>query len=67
MTATQFEQLEETEAVEVLRWRFDVLMRGGFDMEQAAVVAAHVDIDLHTAVDLLGRGCSPELAVRILL
>lgn len=67
MTAAQFEQLEETEAVEVLRWRFDVLMRGGFDMEQAAVVAAHVDVDLHTAVDLLGRGCSPELAVRILL
>ena len=25
MTAAQFEQLEETEAIEVLRWRFDVL------------------------------------------
>ncbi len=67
MTAAQFEQLEETEAVEVLRWRFDVLLRVGFDIEQAAVVAANVEIDLHAAEDLLRRGCPSDLALRILM
>lgn len=67
MTAAQFEQLEDSEAVEVLRWRFDVLLRAGFDFDQAAVVAAHVDVDLHAAVDLLGRGCPAETAIRILV
>lgn len=67
MTAAQFEQLEEHEATEVLRWRFEVLVRAGFDLEQAAVVAAHVEIDLHEAVELLDRGCTPEIALRILL
>ena len=67
MTAAQFEQLEETEAVEVLRWRFDVLIRVGFGIEQAAVIAANVEIDLHAAEDLLQRGCPQELALRILM
>lgn len=67
MTAAQFEDLEESEAVEVLRWRFDVLLRAGFDFEQAAVVAAHVDTDLHDAVALVERGCPVETAIRILV
>ena len=67
MTAAQFEQLEETEAVEVLRWRFDVLLRVGFDIEQAAVVAANVEIDLHDAENLMRRGCPSDLALRILM
>jgi hypothetical protein len=67
MTAAQFEQLEEEAAVEVLRWRFDVLMRAGFEMEQAAALAANVEIDLHQAAELLARGCPPDTAIRILL
>ena len=67
MTGAQFEQLEETEAVEMLRWRFDVLLRIGFDIEQAAVIAANVEIDLHDAEHLMRRGCPPELALRILM
>ena len=67
MTAAQFEQLEEHEATEVLRWRFEVLVRAGYDMEQAAVLAAHVEIDLHDAVQLIDRGCDGETAVKILL
>jgi hypothetical protein len=67
MTAAQFEQLEEETAVEVLRWRFDVLMRAGFDLEQAATLAANVEIDLHLAADLVTRGCPPDTALRILL
>jgi len=67
MTAAQFEQLEEHEATEVLRWRFEVLVRAGYDMEQSAVLAAHVEIDLHDAVQLVDRGCDGETALRILL
>ena len=67
MTAAQFEQLEETEAVEVLRWRFDVLIRVGFGIEDAAVLAANVEIDLHAAENLMRRGCPSETALRILI
>jgi hypothetical protein len=67
MTAAQFEQLEETEAVEVLRWRFDVLIKVGFEIEEAAVIAANVEIDLHEAEALMRRGCPSETALRILM
>ena len=36
-------------------------------MEQSAVLAAHVEIDLHDAVQLIDRGCDGETAIRILL
>lgn len=67
MTASQFEQLEEHEATEVLRWRFEVLVRAGYDMEQSAVLAAHVEVELHDAVQLIDRGCDGDTALRILL
>ncbi|HET8741994.1 MAG TPA: hypothetical protein VFM41_05180 [Gaiella sp.] len=67
MTAAQFEDLRIDEAAEVLAWRFDALCRSGFDLDAAAVLAANVEIDLHQAVELVGRGCPPELAARILL
>ena len=67
MTAAQFEDLQTDEAAEVLAWRFDALCRSGFDLDAAAVLAANVEVDLHRAVELVGRGCPPELATRILL
>ncbi len=67
MTAAQFEDLRIDEAAEVLAWRFDALCRSGFDLDAAAVLAANVEIDLHQAVELVGRGCPPALAARILL
>jgi hypothetical protein len=67
MTAAQFEDLRIDEAAEVLAWRFDALCRSGFDLDAAAVLAANVEVDLHKAVELVGRGCPPELAARILL
>ena len=51
----------------MLAWRFDALCRCGFDLDAAAVLAANVEVDLHRAVELVGRGCPPELAARILL
>lgn len=67
MTAAQFEDLRIDEAAEVLAWRFDALCRSGFDLDAAAVLAANVEVDLHRAVELVGRGCPPDLAARILL
>jgi hypothetical protein len=67
MTAAQFEDLRIDEAAEVLAWRFDALCRSGFDLDAAAVLAANVEVDLHEAVELVGRGCPPELAARILI
>ncbi len=67
MTAAQFEELQVDEAAEVLAWRFDTLCRCGFDLDSAAVIAANVEIDLHRAVDLVERGCPPDVATRILL
>ncbi|HET6683247.1 MAG TPA: hypothetical protein VFG75_06080 [Gaiella sp.] len=67
MTAAQFEDLRIDEAAEVLAWRFDALCRSGFDLDAAAVLAANVEVDLHEAIELVGRGCPPELAARILV
>ena len=33
----------------------------------AALLAGRGDVDLHHAIDLLRNGCSPELALQILL
>ena len=67
MTAAQFELIDETEAEAILRWRFEELLRAGYDPGAAIVVASHVDVDLHDAATLVGRGCPPETALRILL
>ena len=67
MTAAQFEQLGSVQAEDVLRWRFRELVRVGFDPCDAMILASHVEIDIHAAADLIGRGCSPETAARILL
>lgn len=52
---------------DVLRWRFEELRRAGFETEDALIVAADVEIDLHLATRLLRSGCPPETALRILL
>ena len=67
MTAAQFEDLRVDEAAEVLAWRFDALCRSGYELDAAAVLAANVEVDLHDAIELVARGCPPDLAARILL
>jgi hypothetical protein len=61
------EEIVETEQERVERWRADELMRAGFDPSSAGELAARLDIDLHAATELVDRGCSPELALQILL
>jgi hypothetical protein len=67
MTAAQFENLAEPEVETVLCWRFERLVSVGFAAGEAAILASHVEIDLHCATDLVSRGCPHEMALRILL
>jgi hypothetical protein len=67
MTAAQFELIDETEAEAILRWRFEELVRAGYDLGSALVLASHVEVDLHRATELTKRGCPPDTALRILL
>jgi hypothetical protein len=57
----------ETETERVERWRMDELLRVGFDVEFAALIAAEPGVDLHAAIDMIERGCPPDLAAQILL
>jgi hypothetical protein len=51
---------------EVVRWRFEQLVASGFADAQAASIAQDSHYDLHALIELVERGCQPELAVRIL-
>ena len=64
---TAAELVYESELTQVERWRVDELERAGYDARAATTLASRHDIDLHSAVDLLRKGCSPELALQILL
>jgi len=64
-TADTTLQVTEQEIVE--RWRAQELERGGFPEDMANELAMRTDIDLHAAIDLIRRGCTPELAAQILL
>jgi hypothetical protein len=59
-------EIIETETERVERWRTAELMRVGFPGDDAVVLAARLDVDLHQAIELVRRGCPTELAVRIL-
>ena len=50
----------------VVRWRCDQLVASGFAQPLAARVAENAHYDLHALIELVERGCQPELAVRIL-
>jgi hypothetical protein len=63
---TTAHEIIETELDRVERWRTAELMRVGFAGDDAVALAARMDIDLHEAIELVQRGCPPELAVRIL-
>jgi hypothetical protein len=65
MTTTNLEYETETDRIE--RWRYEALVRGGYEPTAAHRIAARQEIDLHGAVELLEAGCSEELALSILL
>lgn len=51
---------------DVVSWRCDQLVRSGFAQSLAARLAADRRYDLHGLIELIERGCAPELSVRIL-
>jgi|tagenome__1003787_1003787.scaffolds.fasta_scaffold20962770_3 hypothetical protein len=53
-------------AQDVVTWRANRLMRAGFPPETAAALAADFQMDLHALLELVERGCRPDLAARIL-
>jgi hypothetical protein len=65
--ATADTTLQVTEQEIVERWRAQELERAGFPEDLANELAMRSDVDLHVAIDLIRRGCTPELAAQILL
>jgi hypothetical protein len=51
---------------EIASWRRSILVRAGFTTELANELVRDARIDLHDLLDLVDRGCPPELAARIL-
>ncbi len=68
MTATQQQgpDRQECEGDEVFAWRRSQLVRSGFPEPLAARAAPDGRSDLHRLIELVDRGCRPELALRIL-
>jgi hypothetical protein len=66
MPAAHEIEVVETELERVERWRTSELLRVGFPGDDAVALAARMDVDLHDAIELVRRGCPPELAIRIL-
>jgi hypothetical protein len=53
-------------ASDVEAWRLRRLVDAGFRFPLALELATTPGVDLHALLDLLDRGCPPELAARIL-
>ena len=67
MAAADIYLVKPTETERIQQWRAEALERAGYEPRAASRIAARQDVDLHTATELLERGCSPELALKILL
>jgi hypothetical protein len=57
---------EENEDL-AFRWRLETLRRVGYDERSSLLLALRPEVDLHTATDLVKKGCPVATAVRILL
>jgi hypothetical protein len=55
----------ERESGEVVRWRREQLVLSGFPLPHAARLAKDARYDLHALIQLVERGCRPDLAARI--
>jgi len=47
-------------------WREQRLLRAGVEADLAGELAADCALDLHAMIELIERGCPPDLAARIL-
>ena len=60
MGETELHVLEDTEQMQIELWRSEELERAGYSHRAAGRLAARHDVDLHLAIQLLERGCSPS-------
>jgi hypothetical protein len=67
VSAAELRLHDQTEMERIEHWRAEALERAGFDSRSAGALAMRHDVDLHDAIDLLERGCPPDLALQILL
>ena len=63
---TQIADHDQPESEKVAGWRLHVLMEAGYPVLLAERLA-HSEADLHSAVELVRRGCEPKTAAEILL
>lgn len=56
----------DSEAKAVVAWRRQRLSAAGFNPPTAEALARDPSVDLHALLDLVDKGCSPQLAARIL-
>jgi hypothetical protein len=59
-------RVQEETGRDVVSWRRLQLAQAGFPLPLASRLARDGRYDLHAFLELVDRGCNPELAVRIL-
>ena len=57
--------LQDTRTVQLVAWRRDQLTAAGFPLPLAIRIARDSRCDIHTLIELVERGCPPNLAARI--
>jgi hypothetical protein len=62
----QTKMTANTAVDEVADWRRDQLAGSGFAPALAAAIACDPRYDVHVLIELVERGCRPDLAARIL-
>jgi hypothetical protein len=68
LTAAQLGELVREDEIHNVRWwRYEELLRAGYDEDDATEIAFYSHIDLHEATELVRRGCPSKTATQILL
>jgi hypothetical protein len=61
------EEYPDETVVSLILCRLAELRRAGCEDDDCYLLAGRLDVDLGQAVDLVERGCAPDLAIRILV
>lgn len=67
LRSDEAERRGNAELVARILCRLERLKRIGCDRPDCLLLAGRLDVDLDRAVELVARGCPPDLAVRILV